>query len=109
MPYATTARVLEVERQAKDIYAVRLQCASVAALARPGQFLQVSPSNDGMPLLNRPISISDAQGDRVELLVARVGPGTDKITHFAPGDQVRVIGPLGNGFDIESAPSRVLL
>jgi len=79
--------------------------------SRAGQFalLQAEPSRC---FLARPLSVSDERGERVSFLVAPVGPGTQELVSLRAGDPVWVLGPLGNGFDLESlvkSPGRAVL
>lgn len=82
-----------------DIYSMWISTAQIAAHARAGQFVSVY-SNDGSRLLPRPISICEIDRDKNALrLVYRVaGKGTDEFSTMHSGMQLKVIGPLGNGF-----------
>lgn len=72
---------------------------NAAAEAVPGQFLSLY-SRDGSRLLPRPISICEIDGEnRMLRIVYRVaGKGTEEFSGLQAGDQIDVIGPLGNGF-----------
>ncbi len=52
------------------------------------------------PYLRRAYSVADADSERgeVEFLIKTIGPGTIALAHLAPGEQVLLLGPLGNGF-----------
>ncbi len=69
--------------------------------ARPGQFalLQAEPSRC---FLARALSVSDETGEKVSFLVAPVGDGTRELCGLTVGSPVWVLGPLGNGFDVDS-------
>lgn len=59
------------------------------------------------PLLRRPISLAgrrDLGGGQVELDIIYhvVGVGTAWLAELAPGDEVDILGPLGNGFSLEA-------
>src|SRR6478735_8075107 len=58
-------------------------------------------------LLPRPFSLCLAPAGELGFLVDPIGPGTRAIAALAPGDAIRVTGPLGNGFDL--AVTRPLL
>lgn len=76
----------------------------------PGQFVEVAvPGNE--VLLNRPISVFYADSNIIELIVAPVGRGTEALCRAMPGQQVRMIMPLGRGFAADTiAPgAKVLL
>jgi dihydroorotate dehydrogenase electron transfer subunit len=68
--------------------------------ARPGQFamLQPEPSRCFLP---RALSVADEIGERVSFLVAPVGEGTEELCALETGEPVWVLGPLGNGFDLD--------
>ena len=68
--------------------------------ARPGQFalLQAEPS---ACFLARPLSIALEEEDRVSFLVAPIGAGTRELSGLVAGDELWVLGPLGNGFPLD--------
>jgi dihydroorotate dehydrogenase electron transfer subunit len=62
--------------------------------------------------LGRALSVAAEEGEQVSFLIAPVGEGTRELSALAGGDQVWVLGPLGNGFDIAlltGGAGRVLL
>ncbi len=63
----------------------------------PGQFFMVEAPGRVLP---RPFSLCLAPPGELGFLVARVGPGTQAIADVLPGDELHVLGPLGNGFDL---------
>ena len=68
----------------------------------PGQFVMLY-LDKGDTLLPRPISICK-QGKNVMMLVYKVvGTGTKYLSNYNPGDNIRLMGPLGNGFTIDPA------
>ena len=77
---------------------------------RGGQFLHVK-CGDGQ-LLRRPISVAITGWDEPEDLVTLIfevrGEGTKWLSQRKEGDQLDVLGPLGNGFDV-SKKGRYLL
>lgn len=80
-------------------------------LPRAGQFfmVRVSPSTD--PLLRRPFSLHDKYPDGSFALLYRVvGKGTSLLSHVQEGNQLDVLGPLGNGFtDIRPGVRHILV
>ena len=63
----------------------------------PGQFVTVwLPGVD-----EKPISVSDVDGDRLELTVKAVGPFTRAMMAVGPGDFVGLRGPFGTGFTLQ--------
>lgn len=105
---------------AADIYDMRIE-TSMAAEAKPGQFLGIYPKDKSM-LLPRPISICETGpeengacsetdgagrkrcgGNNVLRIVYRVaGEGTREFSGYREGDSLGLLGPLGNGFPLEA-------
>ncbi|MTB64693.1 dihydroorotate dehydrogenase electron transfer subunit [Streptococcus sp. zg-86] len=73
---------------------------------KPGQFLHLRVPDQAM-LLRRPISISEIDVDRQEArLIYRVeGQGTAVFSQMQAGDEIDVMGPLGNGFSLDHLES----
>lgn len=67
----------------------------------PGQFYMVYPQ-DGAKILGRPISVFDYVDGKLGLLYEVVGEGTREFSKLEAGDQVRVLGPYGRGFHMDS-------
>lgn len=76
---------------------------------KPGQFMQILIPGTAGTFLRRPISICDATGNQLTLLVARAGNGTETLCNLTVGTQLDIVWPLGNGFSIPAAGKRVLL
>jgi dihydroorotate dehydrogenase electron transfer subunit len=89
------------EQIASDVYSLYLNVAEMANEVRAGQFVSVY-CNEGSRLLPRPISICEAIPERGQLrLVYRVvGAGTRELSNLHAGSKVRVMGPLGNGYEL---------
>src|SRR3954466_14151841 len=64
----------------------------------PGQFFMLEAPGR---LLPRPMSLALAPPGELAFLIDPIGPGTRALCSLAPGDQVGVLGPLGNGFDLD--------
>ncbi|MBN2527256.1 MAG: dihydroorotate dehydrogenase electron transfer subunit [Deltaproteobacteria bacterium] len=76
-------------------------------LGRPGQFVMIRGAWGVNPVLPRAFSIVKA-GNVGQVLVRDVGPGTALLCNMHVGDELNVLGPLGNGF-IEPKSSRAVL
>ena len=102
------ATVLSQEMLAEGIFSLWLE-TSAAAEAKPGQFLSIY-TNDGTKLLPRPISICEIDKEKGALrMVYRVTgekTGTKQFSELKAGDQIPVIGPMGNGFPLEEAKGK---
>lgn len=65
-----------------------------------GQFYMIRGWNGLDPLLPRPISIADLENGNITFLYEVRGKGTNIISTLSIGDKLSVLGPLGNGFEI---------
>ena len=63
----------------------------------PGQFLNIRL--EGF-YLRRPISICDWTEDTLTIIYKTVGRGTTKMSRMHPGEELDVLWPLGNGYDL---------
>ena len=98
--YREPARVVAVSPLPGGHCRLRLCAPSIAAAVKPGQFVNVSPPLDSA-LLRRPFGVyrTFEQTD-IELLFKLVGRGTLALAKVRVGDEIDIIGPLGNGFDL---------
>src|SRR5436190_327421 len=63
----------------------------------PGQFFMLEAPGR---LLPRPMSLCLAPPRELAFLIDAIGPGTRALCSLAAGDELHVLGPLGNGFDL---------
>lgn len=67
--------------------------------ADPGQFFMLRADSFRQdPILARPFGVCDQKEDRLVFLVQVVGKATKLLANLKEGDDVSVLGPLGNGF-----------
>jgi dihydroorotate dehydrogenase electron transfer subunit len=64
----------------------------------PGQFFMLEAPGR---LLPRPFSLCIAPPGELGFLVDPIGPGTEAIAAVEPGDELGVLGPLGNGYRLD--------
>jgi dihydroorotate dehydrogenase electron transfer subunit len=76
---------------------IRLERGSLAP-GIPGQFFMLEAPGR---LLPRPMSLCQAPPGELAFLVDPIGPGTRALSALAPGQAIHVLGPLGNGFDLD--------
>ena len=107
--YADRARQYRVtisqnELLARNTYRLRFDCPELAAAIVPGQFLMLRLPHDNDPLLGRPFALYDMVLDAagtpigVDVVYLVVGKMTAQLASVRPGEQIEVLGPLGNGF-----------
>ena len=100
------AKVISQKEIAKNIFDMWIE-TSLADMAKPGQFIGVYPK-DKSTLLPRPISICEVDKVKKALrIVYRIaGAGTGEFSTYQAGDEVAILGTLGNGFPIEEASGK---
>jgi NAD(P)H-flavin reductase len=76
---------------------LRLECGGLDP-GDPGQFFMLEAPGR---LLPRPFSLCLAPPGELVFLVDPVGPGTHAISRLRPGDEIRVLGPLGRGYRLD--------
>ena len=63
----------------------------------PGQFFMLEAPGRVLP---RPMSVCRATSGELAFLIDPIGPGTRALCAVEPGDDLHLVGPLGNGFDL---------
>ncbi|TRZ48682.1 MAG: dihydroorotate dehydrogenase electron transfer subunit [Dehalococcoidia bacterium] len=89
------------------VYLIWLGSPQIAPEAKPGQFVMVRCGED--TLLRRPLSIHQLDGNKLALLFTVVGKGTHWLSQRQAGNNIDLLGPLGNGFSIHPASHNLLL
>jgi dihydroorotate dehydrogenase electron transfer subunit len=85
-----------------DIHLLKIHCPEIASSVKPGQFLNIRVSETMYPLLRRPFSVCDVEGDYFYLMFNVFGEGTRILSRKHKGDLIDILGPLGNGFNLDS-------
>lgn len=93
-----TAKVISQNKIATDVYSMWIE-TEAAKTAKPGQFIDVYV-NDDAKLLPRPISVCEVEDNKLRIVYRVVGGGTEVMSTYKKDDQIDIIGPLGNGFDL---------
>ena len=100
-------RISRNEKVAQDFYKMRLESPYLAKAMNPGQFIEVRCSDSFEPLLRRPFSLHKILKNEIEILYEVVGKGTTALSQRKVGEYLDIIGPLGNGFDIDRTAYRI--
>jgi dihydroorotate dehydrogenase electron transfer subunit len=94
-----------VERRQIGAYTVLAVADATGPSPDPGQFYMLTAAErwgggeDERPFLPRAFSVLRAHDDgTLEFLLEDVGPGTHRLCELGPGDELLLLGPLGNGF-----------
>jgi len=92
------ARVVKQTTVGSSYHLLELRAPMAAEKVRPGQFVHVKvPRLDGA-VLRRPFSVFRSDGVNLSILYKPVGRGTDAMMALREGDELSLLGPLGNGF-----------
>ena len=101
--------VISNELVAENHYLLRCSCPEIAAGALPGQFIHVLiPQGNGL-LLRRPFTIYSVEGGEITMLYQLIGEGTNVLSGLKRSDPIRVLGPLGNTFEISPTPNPAII
>ena len=103
--------VLRQRQVAPDHWELVLERTGPLREAEPGQFVNVSVRWSGSydPLLRRPFSFFRESEEGISLLYRVVGRGTRRLAELREGDEVDLVGPLGNGFAYRDLDGPALL
>lgn len=102
MSQIINAKIMQNAPIAHNIYDMRLK-APGGINARAGQFLSIFTNNPKM-LLPRPLSICeiDSDGSSLRIVYRIAGAGTKELATYTPGQELRILGPVGNHFEVDN-------
>ncbi len=101
------ARLVFTRRINKDSSLLTFDCPEIAVSAIPGHFVNISCHQ----LLKRPFGVCETDPERgyFSIGVRVVGEGTRDICSYEPGQEVDVLGPLGNPFPVDGIKKLILV
>ena len=99
--FIVNSPVVETLQVHENIFIQKIHSPEIASIIKPGQFLNVRVSVNSFPLLRRPFSICDVNGENIFLMFNILGEGTKILAKKQKGDLIDILGPLGNGFNLE--------
>ncbi len=92
----------------ENFFLLRFTSEYISQKAKPGNFLMLRISKGNDPFLRRPFSIFYTDGKNVSIYYKVVGRGTKILSQMHSGEEIDVLGPLGNSFP-EIEDKKVLL
>ena len=103
------AQVISQNCIGTGVYSMWIE-TKAAQTAVAGQFVSVY-CKDKTKLLPRPISICqiDKEKGRLRIVYRVVGEGTEEMSSYSAGDDISLIGPLGNGFMQREGKKAILI
>ena len=91
-----------------NYFLMQVDAPEIAAESKPGQFCMIKCGPDS--LLRRPLSIHAATPyGQVAFLYEDTGKGKNWLSKMSAGAELDIIGPLGNGFTVDSKSHNLLL
>ncbi|MBI9072813.1 MAG: dihydroorotate dehydrogenase electron transfer subunit [Melioribacteraceae bacterium] len=95
------AKLEEKIRLNENTYLIKVLSSKIAEEGVPGQFCNIKVSESNFPLLRRPFSISNIEDEFVFFMFDVQGEGTKILSQKESGDELDILGPLGNGFGFD--------
>jgi len=93
--------VLDQIQISNNVFILSFHSPEIGHDSVPGQFVHIRVKEEIHPLLRRPFSIHRVHQNEesIELLYRVVGAGTSVMRSIKRGEQLNVMGPLGQGFE----------
>ena len=103
------AEIVDQVKFEADQFVTIVKAEKSSQTAKPGQFAFVECGGD--TLLRRPLSyLRSSKEDRtVEFMYKTVGHGLESLRQLKKGDEIKIMGPIGNGFTIPSGKKSAIL
>ncbi len=98
------SRIISHKGVSPGCFLLVLEAEAIARHGLPGQFVHLKINDSGLPLLRRPFSLHGINSSSIEILYQIKGEGTLILSKKKEGETVDIIGPLGNGFDLNNIP-----
>jgi dihydroorotate dehydrogenase electron transfer subunit len=108
------AEVLSYKKMGEEYHLLSIVTPEVAALAKPGQFVNLRPPRDRSFILRRPFSIYRVNrrggwAATIEVVFDIRGGGTEALAALRAHDTVDLIGPVGRPFTLSKTRNSCLL
>lgn len=100
MPACSSGIVRSNKKVGPDLWEMEFTAPALAREAQPGQFVHIRVGENQDPLLRRPLSLYDVDGDLITLLYKIVGRGTNILSRYSSEEPLDLMGPLGKGFSL---------
>lgn len=93
------SEIIENSPISNDFYFLKVKSPGMKE-PQPGQFMTIRIDDNSAPLLRRPFAYSgyDKESGCIELIYQKRGAATESLSRKAAGDEVSILGPLGNCF-----------
>ncbi|MFN3821727.1 MAG: dihydroorotate dehydrogenase electron transfer subunit [bacterium] len=108
-PLMEMGRVEKIEEVSPGIWDLSISAPQIAVLVQPGQFLHLRITSNWVPFLRRPLSAGPINPPYIRLIFNVRGQGTYLLSQKRPGDQIDIIGPLGNPFPFPAPSEKAMI
>jgi dihydroorotate dehydrogenase electron transfer subunit len=114
MAFQNNGLLIRNERIKSSYFLLKILCPRIAETITPGQFIMIRVSKNYSPMLRRPFSVYRSyppdhpereERGSLEIIYKVIGKGTRRMADLKKGEEVDLIGPLGNGFSFPPLPS----
>jgi dihydroorotate dehydrogenase electron transfer subunit len=97
-------KIESITKLSPEIKSFKIKSERISKMYRPGMFVVLwLPDIDFLPM-----SISQIEGNLIEITVQKIGEGTEKLFELNEGDKLGIRGPFGNSWNYEDA-SNILI
>ncbi len=104
------ASILENELIARNIWKMKMTAPGVAEQYKgAGQFIQILVDSSWANPLRRPMSISAVEDGKIEIIYKVFGEMTQLLSEKDAGENLDILGPLGNTFKLHDDGSTPIL
>ena len=90
------SKVKDSKAIAENTFESTLYAPQIASQVKAGQFINILPSGEWPKAMRRPMSVAGTDGDNISIIYKVVGSGTELMRSWKEGEEVDIIGPLGN-------------
>lgn len=107
--YASDTWILSCDMIAPDICKLVVENPYPQVEVKEGQFFSIKPSGSSNKLLRRPISVCEVNEKEMTFLIKTLGEGTQELAALTRGEKLDVMGPLGNGFEVQEGKKALVI
>ncbi|NLB79958.1 MAG: dihydroorotate dehydrogenase electron transfer subunit [Clostridiaceae bacterium] len=107
----TVYRILKAEHLNKDTFLLTVESQIISKKAKSGQIVHIRCGDDNGVLLRRPISICsvDREKGTFDIVIQIRGKGTKILSEYKTGDEIDIIGPVGQGFSLYPKHKKIIV
>ncbi|MCL2880646.1 MAG: sulfide/dihydroorotate dehydrogenase-like FAD/NAD-binding protein [Treponema sp.] len=100
-------RILSKKQLSADVYEMEAEAPLIARSRKAGQFIILMIDSEWGERIPLTIADADPRKGTITIVFQTMGATTHRLARMAPGDQISILGPLGNPTHIEKFGSVV--